>query len=401
MTTELEFTGIGDGSMFTTKRIITYVLLLIFVGIFSGLSVVQAGSINISWDANSETDLSGYQIRYGLSSSDLTKIVNTGKNTEHEFTNLEQGKTYYFVVVAIDYSGNVSDPSEMVSAKMPETPGGGGGDPQPTAFFNKIAGQHLVLPAISFVAKQGIGSIRDSLYFFWDNGSIIWNVHFDSSATYYFGFLAKTNELIDQEWSQLEVRLDDVPLEVLAVDSLEFKYFSRVYDIPEGMHELRISFLNDIFRPGSGQDRNLIVDYLEITDFAVSQSGEDKEDEDEEDTGGDDEEDTTEITKVFKLRQNYPNPFNPSTTIAFELGHKSYIQLSIFNVVGQRIKTIYAGELAAGGHDFKWNARNDFGQQISSGVYFYLLEALSVENFEGELALKSAQRETRTMTYTR
>lgn len=387
--------------MFTTKRIITYVLLLIFVGIFSGLSVVQAGSINISWDANSETDLSGYQIRYGLSSSDLTKIVNTGKNTEHEFTNLEQGKTYYFVVVAIDYSGNVSDPSEMVSAKMPETPGGGGGDPQPTAFFNKIAGQHLVLPAISFVAKQGIGSIRDSLYFFWDNGSIIWNVHFDSSATYYFGFLAKTNELIDQEWSQLEVRLDDVPLEVLAVDSLEFKYFSRVYDIPEGMHELRISFLNDIFRPGSGQDRNLIVDYLEITDFAVSQSGEDKEDEDEEDTGGDDEEDTTEITKVFKLRQNYPNPFNPSTTIAFELGHKSYIQLSIFNVVGQRIKTIYAGELAAGGHDFKWNARNDFGQQISSGVYFYLLEALSVENFEGELALKSAQRETRTMTYTR
>ncbi len=387
--------------MFTIRRILertTFFLLLVFLPAFSTL---HAGAIIISWDANTENDLSGYQIRYGLSSADLPNVINTGKNTQHEFTNLEAGKTYYFVVVAIDYSGNISAPSEMVSAKMPEGTGSGGGDTDPGQFFNKIAGQNLLLRADSFVAKQGIGSIRDSLYFFWDNGSISWNVHFDSTAIYYFGFAAKTNELIDQEWSLLEFQLDGVALEVIAVDSLEFKYFTREHEIAQGMHEIKISFLNDLFRPSSGQDRNLVLDYIQISEFKASQKGEEGGEEENDSEDSTNEEEIAKIEKVFRLLQNYPNPFNPGTTISFDLQRQSFIQLTIYNIVGQKIKTLYAGELAAGTYDFRWNARNDFGQDITSGVYYYLLEALSVENFEGALALKSAQRQTRRMTYMR
>ena len=158
--------------MFTIKRTLVRTTLLFALVFLLAFSTLEAGSIVISWDANSEPDLSGYQIRYGLSSADLSNIVNTGKNTEHEFTRLEPGKIYYFIVVAIDYSGNISDPSEMVSAKMPAGAGTGGGDPDPGQLFNKIAGQSLRLRGDSFAAKQGIGSIRDSPYLFWATGSI-------------------------------------------------------------------------------------------------------------------------------------------------------------------------------------------------------------------------------------
>ncbi|MCA9731367.1 MAG: fibronectin type III domain-containing protein [Deferribacteres bacterium] len=373
--------------VFTNLRILILAVTLIPANLF-------ASSVVISWDANSESDLSGYEIRYGLSNTNMQNIVNTGKSTQHEFTNLNPGVTYYFVVFAIDYAGNKSDPSAVVSATLPNKEGSDG--TTHTDIHNKIFGQNLWLPAFSYGAKiGGLGSIRDSLYYFWENGSISWQIEFDSTATYYFGFLAKTNALINNEWSTFEVQLDDNQLDIISVDSLAFKFFVRQYEIDAGKHVLRISFLNDLFNPGAGQDRNLIFDYVQISEFAIEKI-----------RPGNNEGDKTPIAettidKVFELAQNYPNPFNPSTTISFNLEIKSYIQLSIFNIVGQKVKTVYAGELTAGDHNFKWNARDDFGQHLASGVYYYLLEALSVENFEGALALKTAQRETRPMTYIR
>ncbi|KAA3659859.1 MAG: T9SS C-terminal target domain-containing protein [Calditrichaeota bacterium] len=383
----------GDDSMFKLQR---YLLAILYFPIilFFTTTALMGSSILISWDANTESDLSGYQIRYGLSSADMPNSVNTGKNTEYEFKNLLPGQTYYFVVFAIDYSGNVSNPSEVVSAKMPDNPGNG---IDPNIIYNKISGQNLRLRAIYFGLKHGLGSIRDSLYYFWDNGSISWNIHFDSTRTYYFEFLAKSNEYINNEWSSFEVQLDSMSLDVVSVDSSDFKFFSREFQVEEGMHVLKISFLNDIFNPAAGWDRNLIFDYVQISEFNKDRP--DTTGSPPDSVGPVDE--ILEIEKVFKLNQNYPNPFNPSTTISFDLGAESYIQLTIFNIVGQKVKTLFAGELNNGSHNFTWNARNEFGQPLASGVYYYLLEALSVENYEGALALKTAQRETKRMIYMR
>ncbi len=133
---------------------------------------------------------------------------------------------------------------------------------------------------------------------------------------------------------------------------------------------------------------------------AAGGGGDDGDDGDD-DGGGDGGLGEDKIPDVFDLFQNYPNPFNPSTKIEFNLEKTSYIQLSIFNVVGQKIKTIYAGQRDSGINSFSWNARDDYGKRVASGIYFYLLEALSVESFEGELALKTAKHETKQMIYMR
>jgi hypothetical protein len=74
------------------------------------------------------------------------------------------------------------------------------------------------------------------------------------------------------------------------------------------------------------------------------------------------------VPSSFLLHQNYPNPFNPSTNISFELAHAGFVNLSVFNCLGQRVSTLVNGQLRAGHHEVTWS-----GTDASSGVYFYRL----------------------------
>lgn len=68
-------------------------------------------NLNLAWNPNPETDISAYRLSYGTSSGQYNQVVNTGRNTRATVSNLEQGKTYYFVVTAVNYAGMASDPS--------------------------------------------------------------------------------------------------------------------------------------------------------------------------------------------------------------------------------------------------------------------------------------------------
>jgi hypothetical protein len=72
----------------------------------------------------------------------------------------------------------------------------------------------------------------------------------------------------------------------------------------------------------------------------------------------------------FRLYQNHPNPFNPSTTITYDLPARSHVTLKVFNVLGEEIATLVNGNVEAGWHQVQWNA-----DRLSSGVYFYRLQA--------------------------
>ena len=77
----------------------------------------------------------------------------------------------------------------------------------------------------------------------------------------------------------------------------------------------------------------------------------------------------------FALHQNYPNPFNPTTQIRFALPEAASVTLEIYNMLGQKVRTLISGEMQAGFHTMQWDARNDLGQQAVSGVYLYRLQA--------------------------
>jgi methionine-rich copper-binding protein CopC len=90
----------------------------------------------------------------------------------------------------------------------------------------------------------------------------------------------------------------------------------------------------------------------------------------------------------FALAQNYPNPFNPSTEIAFSLPSASQVELSVFNVLGQKVVTLLDEQMAAGEHTVTWDGRNSDGSSVSSGVYFYRIAANSFVDTKKMMMLK-------------
>lgn len=94
------------------------------------------------------------------------------------------------------------------------------------------------------------------------------------------------------------------------------------------------------------------------------------------------------VPKSYSLAQNYPNPFNPSTEISFDLPKASQVELSIFNVLGQEVRSLVNQSMEAGSHKIMWDGRDGSGSQVSSGVYFYRLAAGSYSQTKKMMLLK-------------
>ncbi len=80
------------------------------------------------------------------------------------------------------------------------------------------------------------------------------------------------------------------------------------------------------------------------------------------------------LPKKFELGQNYPNPFNASTVIKFDLPQSSRVKLDIYNILGQKVKTLVDEKLSAGFKKVVWDGTNQNGNSVASGIYFYRLQ---------------------------
>jgi hypothetical protein len=81
------------------------------------------------------------------------------------------------------------------------------------------------------------------------------------------------------------------------------------------------------------------------------------------------------LPESVTLAQNYPNPFNPTTTISFALDLQADVKLTVYNVLGQRVQVLLDEEIPAGSYSVDWDGRDAAGNPVSTGVYFYRLEA--------------------------
>jgi len=96
----------------------------------------------------------------------------------------------------------------------------------------------------------------------------------------------------------------------------------------------------------------------------------------------------------FALNQNYPNPFNPSTTIEFSINSfegglgAQHVTLDVFNVLGQKVRTLIDDILPVGRHNVTWEATTDSGQRVASGIYLYRLTIGSESRSKKMLFLK-------------
>jgi hypothetical protein len=87
---------------------------------------------------------------------------------------------------------------------------------------------------------------------------------------------------------------------------------------------------------------------------------------------------TPDMPHAYGLQQNYPNPFNPSTEISFTLRQGGPVELSVYNLKGQLLRTLIAGETMSGNqqHSVVWDGKDQFGNEVTSGIYLYKLRTL-------------------------
>jgi len=138
------------------------------------------------------------------------------------------------------------------------------------------------------------------------------------------------------------------------------KYIKATFKRNVGV--LRISYNdNQIFN--FPYHSNLILQNSVITDVKTEQS--------------------SELPKTFILNQSYPNPFNPVTIISFHLPKKSQVVISIFDILGRLVSSIYNGDISAGDHSIQWN-----GNDHPSGIYLCRVEVNSVSKFIKLVLLK-------------
>ncbi len=94
------------------------------------------------------------------------------------------------------------------------------------------------------------------------------------------------------------------------------------------------------------------------------------------------------VPQKYILNQNYPNPFNPSTQINFSLAQAGQVQLDIFNVLGQKVKSLISGNLKTGSHTVEWEGLDKNGNSVAGGLYFYRLEVNGYSQSRKMLLLK-------------
>ena len=92
----------------------------------------------------------------------------------------------------------------------------------------------------------------------------------------------------------------------------------------------------------------------------------------------------------YTLLGNYPNPFNPSTTISYNLPKKSDVELRIYDILGHEVKSYFIASQSTGVQNIVWNGINNNNEQLSSGVYIYILKSISKEGKYEEF-VKSAK----------
>ena len=83
------------------------------------------------------------------------------------------------------------------------------------------------------------------------------------------------------------------------------------------------------------------------------------------------------VPERFALHQNYPNPFNPITTIRYDLPHDSFVELIIYDLMGDMINTLVFQQESVGYKQIKWDGKNNYGLPTAAGIYFYKIQTES------------------------
>ena len=94
------------------------------------------------------------------------------------------------------------------------------------------------------------------------------------------------------------------------------------------------------------------------------------------------------IPDEYVLHQNYPNPFNPITNIRYDLPSAINVKIDIYDIMGRKVKSLLNESQDPGFKSIQWNALNDLGERVGSGMYFYKIETSNFKKTKKMMLLK-------------
>ena len=352
---------------------------------------------SISYNLTVQTDKNA-TVKYSTQDKSYEQMENTFSNTgKHEHSvniNLEQGKHYTYYIRAADINGNASDSSVIVHFQVDttkdifswnsvgyddskwekgNTPLGNDGSPGNSTELASAATVYfrhsLMFDNVSSINDMRIyiaGHDGDIIYL---NGSQIGRININPNLDVTYNTFADSkmdisNTIVLGQLSGLSYLRNGE--NVFAVE-----VHSGFTDKPGIAFDIQIFDKNDYVYYAAGSEWNYydkgnkpgeqLADKLTgIKDYAEGK-----------------------IPVLIHLYFNYPNPFNPETNISFDLNKRNNVQLKIYNVLGQLVKTLVNDELEPGKYNYKFD-----GQNFASGIYFYRLKTGEFNQVKKMLLLK-------------
>ncbi len=155
--------------------------------------------------------------------------------------------------------------------------------------------------------------------------------------------------------------------------------FEKVYDLSGSTNNIWQEIILDINQLAANNNLELtskfVIKFQQYDNYQISSDGFTFDDINVIETGGGSRDgiDENEIISNDFLLSNHPNPFNPTTTISFSIPEEGKIELLVYNIKGQKVKTLLNDDLNEGNHSVVWYGVDESGNSVSSGVYFYNL----------------------------
>jgi hypothetical protein len=278
----------------------------------------------IQWIDSSDTQGGGNRIAIGVNEGNPATRAIQGTNSSGGVS-AEVAANYFYVVTVVDSEGNESDPSNKVSTNEASS-----------------ADASLAVELSSFTALADYTEVILK----WETGSELGNL----------GFHVYRSEIGDGPFKKISELIE-------GAGNLAIGHTYEYLDQKVQPGKTYFYYLEDVDIHGSRNKSNMIQVTLKP------------------------------LPKEYRLFQNYPNPFNPETWIPFQLPKANEVNIHIYNVTGEPVKTIPLGHKQAGVYVGKakaayWDGRNDMGEKLASGVYFYELQTETFRTIRRMMLLK-------------
>jgi len=269
-------------------------------------------------------------------------------------TQLQNGQTYFFAVKSVTEGGVISELSNIQEVYVNYVPAGtdfikNGNFTQGASSWN--FGTYETASATGAVNDDGLYHISITLA-----GESEWNIQLTQDnlpiikgKKYRFEFDAKADQerTIDMKVEQNGDPYKNYSKTGKVILKPQMRHYSFDFEMTDQSdYKARVSFNCGVYTP------DVFIDNVSVYEIPTTWV-----------------ENNAANLPDFRLYQNYPNPFNPETTISYRLDEQGYVELTVFNFIGEKIETLFSGIASPGIFQHKFN-----GERLASGIYFYRLE---------------------------